>query len=297
MISPSENIEERQFGESHKNLFVDLQGGLGNQLFQLAAAIVLSRRTGRKVHLDPWRLHLSCLPGVQRRRVSIGALVQDGEVLSLVSSLRHRLFDRGSRTEHELGPLDTPLERTNVATRRLVGYFQQIAIVNESWCELEKRIVSSSVITRNAVKRIAIHIRCGDYMKPSARRFHGLTASDYYKNALREVSKVCSFRDIYVVSDDPKMARRLLGSYPAREGFQVDFGTGIDEWQDLLELASSAAIIMNNSSFSWWGAFLATKWHDSFVVVPSPWFAEDSGVELLLFHPNWRVIDRNLLSD
>ena len=70
--------------------------------------------------------------------------------------------------------------------------------------------------------------------------------------------------DRYLVfSDDIPWCREHF------RGQQFEFSEGRDEIEDLLLMSSCRGAIISNSSFSWWGAWLAG--HNK-VICPSRWF-------------------------
>ena len=66
-------------------------------------------------------------------------------------------------------------------------------------------------------------------------------------------------------------------------------------WDDLTILAGSDAVVMSNSSFSWWGAYLAWRNHGARVVTPAPWFANPSTPAPKLIPDAWTVLPRGIV--
>lgn len=91
---------------------------------------------------------------------------------------------------------------------------------------------------------VGIHVRRGDYVNSN---FHwDLSETDYYDKAM------CLFVDkkFIVFSDDIEWCK-------TQEVFKdCAFSEGNSEIEDFNMLASCESIIMANSSFSWWAAYL-----------------------------------------
>jgi len=276
---------------------IELSGGIGNQLFQFCAAVYVSRETGREFKFDTLNLTLSRLPGVQRRRLSIGELLEQHEIHSIAQASYLRLSTRKSRVLWEEGPLDDPLERVSETTLRVFGYFQRLEIVERTYEDLVKRMLRSNVtniLQRNRLEaRIAVHVRRGDYLTAKARSYHGLIERDYFMDAIQFASSKTGIRSVLLVSDDPKAASELLLRPLQSDGFLVLPHRQASEWIDLAALANSAAVVMSNSSFSWWGAYFGFKQHRALVVAPIPWLATCSGFEAVLLAEEWHKIRRN----
>ena len=105
---------------------------------------------------------------------------------------------------------------------------------------------------------IALHIRRTDYItNPN----HTCLSMDYYKNAL----KLFSNDTVLIFSDDPQWCQ-------SQELFSDDrflVSDNDDAYIDLCLMTMCKKHIIANSSFSWWGAWLADS---DKVVAPKGWF-------------------------
>ncbi len=134
---------------------------------------------------------------------------------------------------------------------------------------------------------VAVHIRRGDYLK--AAQFHvNLWATDYYKNALKEFPDahfLVFCRDNQGKDQDnadrdwcEEFMREQVGD---RFTMQPDTGSETD---DLNAMASCMDLVMANSTFSWWAAFLGL--HDT-VLCPETWFTD--GFQRIELLPKWQL--------
>lgn len=122
------------------------------------------------------------------------------------------------------------------------------------------------------LNRVGIHIRRGDYV---GNTFHtDLTKTDYYERAMSFFPN----KKFLIFSDDKNWCKT---KFPDIETFG-----GTTELEDFNGLASCEGIIMANSSFSWWCAYLST----AKVVAPkeSSWYYDGSIRCRLL--PEWTQI-------
>lgn len=154
------------------------------------------------------------------------------------------------------------------------------------WNGHEEEIKSYFSENIGKTDKVALHIRRGDYLK--ADNFHvNLWETDYYRNAVRLFPKekfivFCKDRQSREQDvNDQEWCRHNIDSLGIDWEFAPDSD---DETDDLNLMASCKAIIMANSSFSWWAAFLSTAQ----VVAPRKWFVDNiQRTELLL---NWLLL-------
>lgn len=123
------------------------------------------------------------------------------------------------------------------------------------------------------IDMVAIHIRRGDYVNNPF--YVDLTKTDYYERAMAEFPDA----SFLVFSDDIEWCKR-------QDLFKdCEFSEGNDEITDLNMMAGCKGLIMANSSFSWWGAFLG---EEKKVIAPKHWYAD--GEERTKLLPNWKRI-------
>jgi hypothetical protein len=220
----------------------------------------------------------------------------------LVSPLKSVFCWRPSSRAHTLKESeisDNVLPQVTARTRRLVGYFQRFDTVHAVFSQLNQRIYDATAIRQQIIStasdRIVVHVRCGDYLSPKVQGTHGLSAASYYRTAIDYLSRSTGIRSVQVVSDQPMIALRQLSQALRTTQIKVELAHSRGAWSDLGILANSSAVVMSNSSFSWWGAYLASRYHQSVVVAPKPWYSRETNVETILFDPSWKVIPREIL--
>lgn len=137
------------------------------------------------------------------------------------------------------------------------------------------------------IDRVAIHIRRGDYLK--AHQFHtNLWATDYYKRAV-ELFPTEKFLVFCKDNQDPELDRadRLwcIENLEPLIGGRFEMHMHGSETGDMNVMASCKSIIMANSSFSWWAAYLGE--HEK-VITPKDWFTD--GIQRTELLPSWTQI-------
>ena len=110
---------------------------------------------------------------------------------------------------------------------------------------------------------ISLHVRRSDYLKPEHFSFHGLCSFEYYQKALEQFD---SSLPVLIFSDDTDWCKQQDLFKPDR--FLVS-ETG-NNLMDLCLMTMCSHHIIANSSFSWWGAWLADSKN---VVAPKNWYS------------------------
>ena len=112
----------------------------------------------------------------------------------------------------------------------------------------------------------AVHIRRTDYDTPTNREYHGLMPiTQYYYTAAKRLYEDWNEPLFIIFSDDLDWCKNNI-CFPN----QV-FSTERDEIIDLFIMSLCDDFIIANSSYSWWGAWLAES-HDKRVAYPYNWF-------------------------
>ena len=124
------------------------------------------------------------------------------------------------------------------------------------------------------IDMIAIHLRRGDYVDNPF--YVDLTMTKYYDKAMKEFAG----EQFLVFSDDIEWAKRFF------IGNEFEFSEDKTELEDLNLMAGCKAIIMANSSFSWWGAYLGDR--NKKVIAPKDWHPD--GIDRTVCPETWKKI-------
>lgn len=124
----------------------------------------------------------------------------------------------------------------------------------------ELLLASESFRSRMAARPdgvVVVNVRRGDYYADAGlRAVFGFDIPGYVHAALRRIPAERQER-VLVVSDDPGWCAAHLGFLG--KGRSVDFmPTPHDMFEDLAQLAVARDLILGNSTFSYWGGYLAT---------------------------------------
>jgi hypothetical protein len=282
-----------------------LMGGLGNQLFQLSAAlesedeeVVLITDLGNpRVNQDNEPEILSFqLPS----RITLKALAKSSFVSRKLLNLGIRLGARANKRNSSVNLYESitwilsKLWKKNsfavnlsagtgldvsfsISSRRLnVGYFQYAqksnGILNVS--KLEELSIRNPSEKYEELKQKAekvrptiIHLRLGDYL---AEDSFGIPSAHYYREAIELLNSKFALAPIWLFSNDPSEALKILPAELASKVFVVpEIGLSSAETLNLMRFGS--AYVIANSTFSWWGARLSFTASPP-VIIPTPWF-------------------------
>lgn len=279
-----------------------IAGGLGNQLFILGAAWEQAERLGVPLLLD--RSHFGV---TGTRGFELDALPTPAQVLHPSESWRSVRI-----SSERVLPLPTRFGRIHLerdadryspsigAVRpgtTLVGYFQSPKYFPTVGPRLLEAIegmpetdAEATVLQRMRDEpAITLHLRRGDYLAvPSDRQFIASVA--YARRALRLLDGLGIGLPVRVFSDSVDLVKNELAGVDARFEFVQDDGS-LGIWSTIKAMASGSAMIMSNSSFSWWAATLMEHRQSGPVIVgPRPWTSGGTAKADLLA-PDWITLD------
>jgi hypothetical protein len=242
-----------------------LQGGLGNQLFQIAAAFNLARLNNDEACFNFNSSHTP-FQGSQSLKYKDNIYKEFKHVDDLKADIEF------NQIGHSYNPI--PYQKN----LQIQGFFQSEKYFIESKKEFVDKIVLglksnkekhenvidyiNEISFRNDKSQtlVAVHIRRGDYLR--FPHIHTLCDLNYYQKALSIMKeKIGDFVPVYI-SDDKEWCKNTFG------GIVSPFN---DEISDLILMSNCDHNIIANSSFSWWGAYL-NKNPNKMVIGPERWF-------------------------
>lgn len=260
-------------------------GRTGNNLFQYAIGRVLAKRYGVPLIMDGawfneagWR-SVSCLQRLPimaelRRRHSIPS--------------RLLLKTTGRHFQELLGHVHQVTEKTNDHTFDpshlhapphclIRGYFQSHLYFKGIESELRRELSMSHLPWQSATrmlarrmeesKSVAMHVRRSDYVGNPDVAVCGI---DYFRRAIQCLRDRHEGLNFHLFSDDPKWCKAQfvdndvsVRALPEAEG---------DALHDLYLMSCARHHIICNSTYSWWGAWLAHRGSQE-VIMPDRWYA------------------------
>lgn len=279
---------------------VNIIGGLGNQMFQYAFALSLQEKfPHEEVLIDVSHFHYlfmkkwgaanlhngyeinKIFPNATLRKASIWQLMRVTWVMPnyFLSRILRRLLPK-RKTEFIQSPSEYFVFNPNVYGLTGSFYYEGIWESISYYLPIQDKIrqifqhpqpnkINAAYINRlKTTNSVGIHVRRGDYL--STAIFKGICEVDYYRRAIAEILKDGQMHSFFIFSNDMKWCRNnILPLIGDNEYIEVRENTGENSCWDMFLMSYCSDLIIANSSFSWWGAFLNTR--GGTVIAPRRW--------------------------
>ena len=255
---------------------VHLFGGLGNQLFQYAAAKAVAKKIPCKLLLNKETDNAHNVNGHNYAK----ELFTDGEEMELPSHPDYLFRSMGITVYSQSNGFQEWNPNTIELPCILKGYFQFYPAIQSILPDIRTQLIQNLKIQNQNPNYAFLHVRRGDYVEKS--KFHYLQGEDYYTKAY---NKLCELRrnigppqNLFVFSDDIEWCKQ-------QKWLQLPGVVFVDEKDEVKSLAKmvscTGGAILANSTFSWWAAILSDT---PYVIYPTKWIAQK--IEIL-FPENW----------
>lgn len=234
----------------------DFIGRLGNNLFQLSAAVGYSTKYNVDYEIPPWE-YSTCF------NIKIRPCVGDVKV---------NYGEKGWYYE------ELPFFSDGV---KLFGFFQSYKYFEHCEGKIRDLFQFNDQIKNKFAplegNTCSIHVRRGDYI---GNVFHEVCHLEYYLEAISEIKSRTAIDKFVVFSDDIAWCREKF------VGDEFVFIEGNSNIEDLCLMSQCSHNIIPNSSFSWWASWLNNN-PNKIVIAPDTWFGDKSrGIEDLI-PENW----------
>ncbi len=256
-------------------------GQLGNQMFQYAATLGVARYSGVTFTIPNHKEIFDDGIGNKLRIELFDCFDIKPENIGLLKT-EHILQEKGFDFDSSILNGSTQIDYTLYGFFQTEKYFKHCANEVRSQFTFKKEIIDEckEIVEECFEEPIALHIRRGDFLINSGNHYN--QTLDYYEEAL---SKFDVKRQVVIFSDDPKwcMEQELFSD----DRFLVSEAAG--PYHDLYLMTQCSDFIIANSSFSWWGAWLANTGK---VIAPKRWFGPNNAHLNTkdLYCEHWEVI-------
>jgi len=261
-------------GDSDMNT-VQLNGGLGNQMFQYSAGRAVSLQHNVSLALDvtyckrnPARPYTLC-----NFKVKAEAVEESPFIIKLKSILQPQSIYKEQAFYYDPSILNCHDDVYLQGYWQTEKYFKSIEkIIREDFTLSEEPDYLNQQMAETIGKcdSISLHIRRGDYISnPDTNAYHGICSEEYYREAISKIDSTIKDPRFFVFSDDPKWAKENFDTGYVTSF--VDFNGPDKDYEDLRLMSLCQHHIIANSSFSWWGAWLCQN-TEKIVIAPKKWF-------------------------
>ena len=265
-----------------------LNGGLGNQMFQIALGTVLEI-IGKNVLYDNYDI-------ITRENVSnmtkacdvfdLNLKYANEDQVAKMSDKNNSVFNRirrkvlGRKETHYYEKVEGQLDNKifKLENAYLDGFWQTEKYFFEYKREIYDLFRFKSINDKcnlefidsinNTEVSISIHIRLGDYETDQNKKvFGGICTKDYYIKSINYFMERYNNPVFYIFSNDKK----FLNDYRMKcKFFIVDCNDEKNAWKDMYLMSICKHNIIANSSFSWWGGYL-NKYEHKTIIAPKKW--------------------------
>jgi len=271
---------------------VILQGGLGNQMFEYAAAYALARRNNVPLALDmsymdvfghkswcrPYELSVFGLHNISKftsdRHLAVRFLPR------LRTWCRKRDLSTIGRYVFDVESLDKAPHGKSLI---LFDYFANCHLFDQYREDLLRAftfVLKPNDVNDILLKEIAetdsvsVHIRRGDYLNSANANVFFQPTVEWYQQTIAYINEHVKAPHYYFFSDDIAWVKEQFAD--VQNATFVDINHGKDAYNDMRLMSACKHNIIANSTFSWWGAWLNTN-SSKIVIAPARYYMNDEG--------------------
>ena len=261
-----------------------ITSGLGNQLFQYAAARRLA-----EYHHTPFKLDLSWFNMQNFREYGLNHFqiienIASNEEIEYAKQ-QNLIKEKHFHFNPEILQANPPLYLSGYWQSE--RYFKDIeAIIHQEFTIKYPLNEANQQIAEKIqnCEAVSIHIRRSDYL---VNLNHGVCWLDYYDRAVDFISSMVTNAFFVVFSDDSQWVTNNLNlKYP---NLLVSINNASTAYFDLYLMSLCKYHIIANSTFSWWGAWLSQK-PGKIVIAPRRWFYALSHNTCDLIPESWTIM-------
>jgi len=253
MIHLSNNNAVLEYLNDNDLIYYKMFGGLGNQLFCLSRAHLLSIQLDTKIAIDISSLDHTVPNGPEWQKwpelTDWCDLIQTSNELKLPTEIQN---------------LDKPFDEISKQGKFYTGWQLSLAEITESGLFRDGAFPFEYNLLEES--DVAIHIRGGDYR---AAPGIGLLGLDYYKQAIKRLTDT-EKSSLRVFTDDKKYSNEIIRGL--KGGLDIKFSITESPVEVLYQLSKSPKLIGSNSTLSWWAAFFSNARE---IFLPKPLYLQD----------------------
>ena len=268
------------------------QGGLGNQLFEYVYYSFLKRRYPQeKIYGFYYNRWLKAHNGLEISKwfdVKLPPSTCFSHILSLFLFYLARVFYKLNITPNFI---NYKFERNDDALFQ-EGFWQDNLFMQEVGTPVFLSDFTVNDYNKELLKKIddtesvSIHIRRGDYLSPKNQAIFGnICTEEYYSHCIAYIKNKYENPTFFVFSNDMEYAKRLFKEKD--ECVFVEGNKGASSFFDMYLMAHCKNMILANSTFSSWAAYLNKR--ANVIMSPSRWV--NKGIVPNINLDDWVLVD------
>jgi hypothetical protein len=235
----------------------NLTGGLGNQMFQIAATFAHAKKINAEYWFDFSKSHVLTQGNTANKYEN-----------NFFKNIKNSIIDTTKLIQYN-EPSFSYKEIPNIDNMILNGYFQsekyflnvkdEIKNIFHIDLEISNKIKNFILKTTEGKKTTSIHVRRGDFLTKT--NYHPTQNMDYYNKGI----ELTNTEKYIIVSDDINWCKdNFIGD-------KFIFSDFNDDIYDFILIMNCNNHIISNSSFSWWSSYLCAD-KNKIIVSPKLWF-------------------------
>ena len=267
-------------------IIVRINGGLGNQLFQLAIGYAISKKKGCELKIDNSIFPAQALRNFQLNFFNFPLVIASkseclslGAPLNFLNKLLLKFINKKSSYLEEKKSFiyDNRIEQIKTSTY-LDGHWQNLSYFQEYQDDLIKLITpnidysvdyNKYLSSIKLTESVSIHVRRGDYVDNSVNNsIYNVCDINYYIKSVKFIKENIQNPNFFVFSDDIEWCQKHF-SFIENKIFITDTNSLLEDFQLIRNCKSH---INPNSTFSWWASWLnINKGGFKFCTIPREW--------------------------
>ncbi len=276
--------------EKVKIVSVNIMGGLGNQMFQLATAYAYAKQNNGKLIV------------LRNKKEADGRSLYWDNMLYRFQEFLVDKLPEGLERWHESGPTEFCIIPSLTSKGLYIsGYLQSPKYFfklqqeirdlfkpsDDTMCKIQTKY---NVLLKNKERVVIVHARRTDYLKnQDIINFHGPLSTDYYNKAINKMTNENEDPIFLLASDDPSFWISVINELPQLNSRNIYILDDENEINTIALLQQFQYFIIANSTFSWWAAWLSKD--PKKVIAPSKWFGPTGPQNYKdIYMPSWELI-------
>lgn len=253
-------------------IIVRLAGGLGNQIFQIGASLLMALTGGHsEIIIDDNSLSL-----YQAKRDSTLLnffKLNDFDIdisfsKKLITKLRFPKIFPFTFLGYSFvsdNNFQNILKAPSKKTVLLDGYFQWI-LTQKNFEDILKILTPKFIYKKNKIEtgqECVVHIRGGDFIKLG---WNSITPGLFYTKSMDYMAQIHEIKKFIIVTDDIEYAKTILRNNNHSYEFRIK-----NFFSDFYTINLYSKRILSSSTFSFWASALGNN-HNGTVIAPKFWF-------------------------